>query len=711
MAEHRQLRSLRLAVALVLTGAALLIASAVALAAGHGASAHHPVRRRPAPPALRAWVAGSVAYPQRAVVLVPPANGVLAPSAISVQENGAPVSGLALRSLSSGVAGDFGTVVALDQSTSMGGPGLSAAMTSLRSLAAARVGAQQLGLITFDATPTRYLALTADPAAINRVLSSTPWTGAGAYPAAAEQLGLRELAAAHLAAGVIIVVSDGVGLPTGATVDPALRTAAEAAHIPIVTVGLADGRATAGSLHALAAQAPGPYVAATPAELPAALATAERQAQSDDVVVWHSSAPAGQTASITVAVAGLSGRLTAQVTDPRPAAPAPAPAPPVVVETTPAAAPHPGAAPARLSFSSSFAPRGTLRSSPGFTAAGTGPTAPPTADPTPAAAPAVSAGFWGSPASVIVVAAVCGLFAALIVLLILRRPSQRAVRLRVGSFVEADAGDEEPLVAAQAPQPRGPFAMVARSNWWPTFVEAVEVARLKQSPTGLVKRWAAAGMIIGVLATLALGSVIVGFLALIGWPFALHTYVKRAADKQRMKFRDTLPTYLQDLASTIRVGRSLTAGLTILAENAEEPMRSELDRAITDESLGRPIEESLEAVSQRMQSDDMDQVALIAALNRRSGSNIAEALDRVAEGARERADLRREIKALTAQAKMSSLVLTALPGVLLAGLSVISPRYSHPLFHTTMGLAALGFGVFLVFAGWKVMQKITQVEA
>jgi tight adherence protein B len=111
-----------------------------------------------------------------------------------------------------------------------------------------------------------------------------------------------------------------------------------------------------------------------------------------------------------------------------------------------------------------------------------------------------------------------------------------------------------------------------------------------------------------------------------------------------------------------------------------------------------------------MEAPDLDQIALIAALNRRSGSNVAEALDRVSEGARERADLKREVKALTAQAKMSSWVLTALPGVLLVGLMLISPIYAHPLFHTTMGVVLLGVGATMCYAGWKAMKKITDVK-
>ena len=111
-----------------------------------------------------------------------------------------------------------------------------------------------------------------------------------------------------------------------------------------------------------------------------------------------------------------------------------------------------------------------------------------------------------------------------------------------------------------------------------------------------------------------------------------------------------------------------------------------------------------------MQASDLEQVALIAGLNRRSGSNVSEALDRVAEGARDRADLRREIKALTGQARMSSWVLTALPGVLLLGINVVSPRYGKPLLHTTIGIVLLCVAAGMVFAGFKVMKKITDVE-
>jgi tight adherence protein B len=139
-------------------------------------------------------------------------------------------------------------------------------------------------------------------------------------------------------------------------------------------------------------------------------------------------------------------------------------------------------------------------------------------------------------------------------------------------------------------------------------------------------------------------------------------------------------------------------------------MRSELDRVVADEQLGRPLEQSLDAVAARMESEDMEQVALVAGLSRRSGSNIAESLDRVAEGARERLDMRREIQALTGQARMSGWVLSGLPVFLLLGISLLAPSYSQPLFHTTTGIVLLVVGAGMVLLGRQIMSRITSVK-
>jgi tight adherence protein B len=241
-------------------------------------------------------------------------------------------------------------------------------------------------------------------------------------------------------------------------------------------------------------------------------------------------------------------------------------------------------------------------------------------------------------------------------------------------------------------------------------VEQVQAARIERSPLALVKRWAVGSVFVAVALTVVIGSALPGVLVVLVAPFVMRVWVKRAARKKRNLFGEQLPTNLQDLAGAMRGGRSFIGAVSAVADTSGEPMRGELERAVTDERLGLPLEDTLEAIAGRMESKDMKQVALIAALHRSSGSNVAEALDRVAGGSRERADLAREMRALTGQARMSSWVLSGLPAAMLLALSAFEPHYVRPLFHTVPGIVLLVVGTGMVICGFKVMQKICTVQ-
>jgi tight adherence protein B len=131
---------------------------------------------------------------------------------------------------------------------------------------------------------------------------------------------------------------------------------------------------------------------------------------------------------------------------------------------------------------------------------------------------------------------------------------------------------------------------------------------------------------------------------------------------------------------------------------------------VADERLGVPLDEALRPVARRMKSSDVDQLALVATLNQRTGGNMAQVLDLIAAGARERLDLRRELRALTAQAKLSRWIVTMLPPAVLVLLYVIRPSYLWPLFHTTGGIIALGLGTGLVVLGSYVMRILVPSE-
>lgn len=111
-----------------------------------------------------------------------------------------------------------------------------------------------------------------------------------------------------------------------------------------------------------------------------------------------------------------------------------------------------------------------------------------------------------------------------------------------------------------------------------------------------------------------------------------------------------------------------------------------------------------------MDSVDLEQVALVASLQRQAGGNTAEVLDVVVEAIRERFKLRRLVNALTAQGRLARWILIGLPCAVATWIAVVNPHYLAPLLHTTAGQAMLIFAVVMVTAGSFAIKRITDIE-
>jgi tight adherence protein B len=193
-------------------------------------------------------------------------------------------------------------------------------------------------------------------------------------------------------------------------------------------------------------------------------------------------------------------------------------------------------------------------------------------------------------------------------------------------------------------------------------------------------------------------------------PFLANLLIHNLANRQRKNFDEQLPDNLQVIASAMRAGQTFIGGLTAVTEDAPEPSRRELRRAVTDAQLGVPIEEALDGVGGRMKSGDFKHVGVIAMLQRESGGNTAEVVDLVAGTIRERLELRRMVRALTAQGRLAAVLLAGLPVGLLMIVSAINPAYMHPMFHTTVGLICLGVAGGLTLLGALAINKVVKIE-
>ena len=307
--------------------------------------------------------------------------------------------------------------------------------------------------------------------------------------------------------------------------------------------------------------------------------------------------------------------------------------------------------------------------------------------------------FLLSPASVALLALLGGGLVAWLVLRLARRP-QNGVVERIGAFSTV-APRPSPVAAPQRRRPR------YTSGRWARLERELEIARVGLSPQAAVAWTLAATLaVVVVLALLAKVLAVLGLLV----PLAASALLRRKLKRLRDDFNDQLPANLQVLASALRAGHSFSGALGVVVENAHEPARSELMRILRDDQFGVPPEEAIRSVAKRMASRDLEQVALLAELQRTSGGNAAEVLDTVVFTIRERSELRRLVRTLTAQGRMARWILTALPIALTGALWLMHPDVMGMFFESTSGQVALVVAALMVAAGSALIQRIVDID-
>jgi tight adherence protein B len=208
----------------------------------------------------------------------------------------------------------------------------------------------------------------------------------------------------------------------------------------------------------------------------------------------------------------------------------------------------------------------------------------------------------------------------------------------------------------------------------------------------------------------ALKGVLVGLLAVVVVLGGAAGTLAVLSIRTQRKFVRQLPTALQLLASSLRAGYSLLQGCESVAQEISGPFGAELKRVLAEARLGRPLEDALEMAAERVGSDDFRWVVMAISIQREVGGNLAELLDTVAETMRARSRLRGEVKALTAEGRASAMMLGIMPPALGAAMGALSPGYLDPLFHQTTGKIMLGVAGTGVVIGFIWMQKIIKVD-
>jgi tight adherence protein B len=544
------------------------------------------------------------------------------------------------------VDGRFGVVLLIDASDSMRGEPSTAALAAARAFVRRAGPNERIGLVAFNRRAT-ILATPAQGAESLRAALSRPVDLAfGTRIYDAVDVALRQLRETEVSSGSIVLLSDGAD--TGSRIDERrVAASARSEHVRVFTVGLRSASFDGAALRKLAVETGGSYFeAASAADLASIYESLGRQLSTEYVVRYRSNHAPGTHVSVAVRIAGI-GTVSARYVMGRPAPIAP--------------------------FSRSLFER-----------------------------------FWSSPASMVLLALLIASAAALGASLLLRVP-KRTFMKRMGEFVTiVIPGDARaPRTALTTKVFTGAEESLAKTKWWTRFQEELEIARIS-TPAVHIAFGAALGTVLAAFVLYLISPLFVLFAVAV--PLVARDLPRRKLMKVRDDFAEQLPDNLQVLASALRAGHSFVGALAVVAADAPEPAQREFQRVVADDQLGVPIDVSLREVARRMESTELEQVSLLAELQRESGGNMAEVLETVVETIRDRFDLRRLVKTLTAQGRIARWILTLLPVFLAFVISLLNPSYITPLFTTTAGKVLVAVATVMVVAGSLVIKRIVNIK-
>ena len=212
-----------------------------------------------------------------------------------------------------------------------------------------------------------------------------------------------------------------------------------------------------------------------------------------------------------------------------------------------------------------------------------------------------------------------------------------------------------------------------------------------------------AGVASGTAVTALAVGVPAGFMAPQAW-------LNRRRAKRCKRFEEGLPDALMLMASSLRSGFSLDQAIVAASDQAESEVSGELRRAVQEIRIGSPLEAALDRIADRTDSSDFRWVVTALRIQRKSGGNLAELLITVSHTVRQRAQMGREVAALTAEGRLSAYVLIGLPIVLFAFIMLTQPSYLEPLWMTSTGLLLSGSGVVMLLVGWLAMKRLIRVD-
>lgn len=237
-------------------------------------------------------------------------------------------------------------------------------------------------------------------------------------------------------------------------------------------------------------------------------------------------------------------------------------------------------------------------------------------------------------------------------------------------------------------------------------------------------RQAGMEMTVGVFTLLSLALLAIGALAglFLHWPFVLALLLGAilallpsatvgVKGRRRMKaFTSQFPDALEMFARSLRAGHSFTGAIQLVAQEMPHPMGTEFRQVFDEQNLGVPLREALTGMTRRVESLDARFFVTAILIQRETGGNLAEIIDKIAHVIRERFRIQGQLKVFTAQARMTGIILSLLPVGLALAIGMLNPDYLKPLWFERAGRILIALALCMQIAGALVIRKIVRIK-
>ncbi len=243
----------------------------------------------------------------------------------------------------------------------------------------------------------------------------------------------------------------------------------------------------------------------------------------------------------------------------------------------------------------------------------------------------------------------------------------------------------------------------------PSVSEQLQRADLKLRPSEFFLIQLGSGVLIALIVYWRFNSIF-GILTFVIGYLAPSFYVRYRISQRLKKFNNQLGDTLTLLSNALKAGYSFAQAIDTVAKNAIAPIGDEFGRAVREMNLGGSPDEALSNITKRIASPDFDLVSTAYSIHRTVGGNLAEILDNIAYTIRERVRIKGEIQTLTAQARASGSIITALPILLAAFMFFVTPTYFQPMFSNVIGWALIIVACFLIFIGNLIIRRVVAIE-